>query len=133
MIRFYSLFVTDDDLLASHYVRRFNLFHDLTVHRGKTETVTFLMQTGLTEKQYENLNVIFDPAALHLEKIDIKSYKHQTLLTVTLTPKEIGSVRIGFAFPQAQKLHRERLHSIPSPLTTMPCKGFAEHVELTNA
>ncbi|MCB9816734.1 hypothetical protein H6786_05035 [Candidatus Nomurabacteria bacterium] len=130
MIRFYSLFVTDDELLASPYIRRFNVFHDLTLHRGETETVTFLLQTALTEKQFEKLQVIFDPAQLELKKIDLKSYKHQTLVTASVVPKEVGSVRIGFAFPQTEKLHQARMQSIPSPLTAVPARGLVDHLEL---
>lgn len=132
MIRFYSLFVTDKNILASPYIRRFNVLHDLTVHRGEKETVTFLLQTSITKKQFEKLNVIYDPTAIEINKIDIKSFKHQTLLTVELTPKALGSVRIGFAFPQTEKLHTDRMQSIPSPLTAFPCRGLADHVELAN-
>ncbi|MCB9812066.1 hypothetical protein H6778_00185 [Candidatus Nomurabacteria bacterium] len=129
MIRFYSLFVTDDDLLASPYVRRFNVFHDLTLHRGVTETVNFLLQAPLTPEQYDKLNIIFDPHALTVQKVEMKSYKHQSLLTVTLIPKELGSLRIGFAFPQTEYLHRDRMKKIPSPLTAVSCKQLTEAAE----
>jgi len=121
MIRFYSLFVTDNELLASPYIRRFNTYHDLTLHRGEEETVNFLLQTPLTPKQQEQMSVMFDPLTLSLSKIDIKPFAHQTLITVTLTPKELGSIRIGFAFPQTQPLHQARMKKIPSPFTSVPC------------
>lgn len=119
MIRFYSLFVTDDNLLASPFVRRFNVFHDLTLHRGATETVNFLLQTPLTPKEYDKLNIIFDPHVLTLERVEVKSFKHQSLITITLTPKELGSIKIGFAFPQTDSLHQARMQSLHSPLTTV--------------
>lgn len=121
MIRFYSLFVTDDELLASPYIRRFNVFHDLTLNRGKTETVNFLLQTTITPKQNELLNVIYDPLTLSILNVDVKTFNHQTLITVTLTPKELGSVRIGFSVPQSETLHKSILKKLPSPLTTVPC------------
>lgn len=121
MIRFYSLFVTDDELLASPYVRRFNVFHDLTLNRGKTETVNFLLQTTITPEQNKRLNVIYDPLTLNISKVVIKTFTHQTLITVTLTPKELGSIRIGFSVPQSEPLHRANLKKIPSPLTAVPC------------
>lgn len=124
MIRFYSLFVTDDNLLASPYVRRFNVFHDLTLHRGATETINFLLQTPLTPEQFDRLNVIYDPHTMTINKVDVKSYKHQSLITVTLIPKELGSVRIGFAFPQTENLHRARMKQIHSPLTAIPCRDI---------
>lgn len=120
MIRFYSLFVTDDNLLASPYVRRFNVFHDLTLHRGATETVNFLLQSPLTEKQEEQLNLIFDPHALEILDVEVKSFKHQSLITATVIPKEIGSIKLGFAFPQTEPLHQHRLRNIHSPLTSVP-------------
>ena len=131
MIRFYSLFVTDDELLASPYVRRFNVFHDLTLHRGKTEEVNFLLQTPINPKQYERLSIIYDPMALTLLKVEVKSFPHQTLLTVKLTPKEIGSIRIGFAFPQSEHLHKDRLKKISSPLTSVPCSSLGKDAVLT--
>lgn len=133
MIRFYSLFVTDDELLASPYVRRFNVFHDLTLHRGKTETVTFLLQTTISPKQHEKLNIIFDPLQLSIEGIDVKPFEHQTLITVDLIPKELGSIRIGFAFPQSQPLHQARMKKIPSPLTSVPCIDLEKKDPLTVA
>jgi len=128
MIRFYSLFVIDNDLLASPFVRRFNVFHDLTLHRGATETVNFLLQQPLTPEQYEKLNVIYDPHTMLIKKVEVKSFKHQSLITVTLTPKELGSIRIGFAFPQTEYLHRSVMKDIHSPLTTVPLSALNETV-----
>lgn len=121
MIRFYSLFVTDDELLASPYIRRFNVFHDLTLNRGKTETVNFLLQTTITPEQNKRLSVIYDPLTLNISKVDVKTFIHQTLITVTLTPKELGSIRLGFSVPQSESLHRESLKKIHSPFTAVPC------------
>lgn len=129
MIRFYSFFVVDNDLMASPYVRRFNVFHDLTLHRGMTETVNFLLQQPLSEEQYGKLSVIYDPHTMTIEKVDVKSFKHQSLITVTLNPKEIGSVRIGFAFPQTEYLHQARMKDIHSPLTTVPLTNINKQRE----
>lgn len=127
MIRFYSLFVTDDNLLASPYIRRFNTFHDLTLHRGVTETINFLLQTPLTPQQYEQLSIIYDPLTLNLQKVEVKRYQHQSLITVTVIPKELGSVRIGFAFPQAKQTHRDSLKKLTSsPLMAVPCSSLQE-------
>ena len=126
MIRFYSLFVTDDNLLASPYVRRFNVFHDLTLHRGVTETVNFLLQSPLTEEQYEQLNIIYDPLTLGVENVAVRTFKHQSLITVTLVPKELGSIKVGFAFPQTEHLHQARMKKISSPLTSVPCSSLSE-------
>jgi hypothetical protein len=120
MIRFYSLFVVDNDLMASPFVGRFNVLHDITLHRGATETVNFLLQHPLTPDQYEKLNIIYDPYTLAVEDIQVKSFKYQILITVTLTPKEIGSIRVGFAFPQTEYIHQARMKNIRSPLTTVP-------------
>ena len=126
MIRFYSMFVTDDKLLASPYVRRFNVFHDITLHRGVKETINFLLQRPLTPQEAEKLRVIYDPHTISLEKIEVHPYKHQSLLTVTLTPKEIGSVKIGFAVPNTKSLHESRLNKLNSPLTTVSCRKLNE-------
>lgn len=121
MIRFYSLFITDDDLLASPYVRRLNFFHDITLHRGATETVNFLLQTPLTTEQSKQLNIICDPMSVSILDVEAKSFRHQSLVTVTLIPREIGSIKIGLAFPQSEALHKEKMQKLPSPLVSIPC------------
>jgi len=121
MIRFYSLFVTDDNLLASPYARRFNVFHDITLQRGETETVNFLLQTAISMKQYKQLHIMYDLNALTVEEVAVKRFKHQSLITVTLIPKEIGAVKIGLAFPQSVPLHYHRMDAISSPMTSVPC------------
>lgn len=130
MIRFYSLFVTDDNLLASPYVRRFNVFHDITLHRGVTEKVNFLLQTPLSAKQTKNLNVIFDPNQIIIKEIDVKTFKHQSLIVATIIPKKAGSIKLGFAFPQTEHLHNNRLKNISSPLITMSCSKFKKTEEV---
>ncbi len=120
MIRFYSLFVTDDNPLSSQRSHRLNLFHDLTLHHNTSETVNFLLQTPLSKKQEQQLNLIFDPDALEVEDVTIKTYKHQSLITVTLTPQVIGSVKIGFAVPQTDHLHKRRLRQVRTPLASIP-------------
>ena len=125
MIRFYSLFVTDENLMTSPYVRRFNPFHDLTLHRSQEETINFLLQTTLTPEQYEQLNILYDPHSLNIRDVEVKTFAHQTLLTVHLTPKEIGSLRIGVAFPQSPALHRSHLKKVSSPFLSVPCKDLS--------
>lgn len=128
MIRFYSIFVTDDDLLASHYVRRYNIFHDLTLHRGKVEIVNFLLQSSLTKEQREKLNVMYDPLSINLLKIDVRSYLHQTLLTAKIVPKELGSIKIGFSFPESANKHvLSKFKKNYSPLDTKLCSEINEH------
>jgi hypothetical protein len=122
MIRFYSLFATDDNLLSSPYVRKLNLFHDITVSRGEEETVNFLLQVPLTKKQAEELNIIFDPLAINVTSVEIKTYKQQSLVTITLIPREVGSHKIGLAFPQSRTAHREKMNHLPSPLVSTPCQ-----------
>jgi len=122
MIRFYSLFVSDDNILSSPYVRKLNLFHDININRGEEETVNFLLQSPLTPKQAKSLNVIFDPLALKVLDVETKSYKHQSLVTITLIPREVGSQKIGIAFPQSNAAHAEKMHRLPSPLVSTPCQ-----------
>jgi len=124
MIRFYSLFVTDDNLLSSPYVRRFNVFHDITLHRGTTETVNFLLQHPLSEEQHKKLQIIFDPHSIDVQHIEVRPFKHQSLLTIKLIPKELGSIKIGFAFPQNDHLHQSHIKKIPSPLISKLCHSL---------
>jgi hypothetical protein len=121
MIRFYSLFVTDDDLLSSPYIQKFNLFHDITLQRGHEETVNFLLQTPLTPAQSNKLNIISDPQSLEIKDTEVKTYKHQSLISITLIPKEVGSARIGITFPQSESLHGDQLKNLPARFISTPC------------
>ena len=125
MVRFYSLFVTDDDLLASPYIRRFNIFHDITIHRGKTEIVNFLLQAPLSKKQRAELSLVYDPHELNILNINVRSYDHQTILTVKMMPKEVGSVRIGFSYPQKGYVPIRSTNKIISPLKAVFCSNLA--------
>ena len=130
MIRFYSLFATDDNLLSSPYIRKLNLCHDITVNRGEEETVNFLLQTPLTKKQAEELNIIFDPLAVNVTDVEIKTFKQQSLVTINLIPREVGSHKIGLAFPQSKVAHLEKMNHLPSPLVSTPCqKIHTDHLE----
>jgi hypothetical protein len=100
MNRSYSLFVTDDELLSSPYVRRFNYLHDLTLHLGKKETVNFLLQTSLSNYQQKHLKLSYDSSSVEVHSVATISYQRQTLITVSLTPRELGTIRIGFTYPE---------------------------------
>jgi hypothetical protein len=126
MIRFYSLFATDDKLLSSPYVRKLNLFHDIAVNRGEEEIVNFLLQAPLTPKQAKGLNIIFDPLSINVTNVEIKTYRHQSLVTTTLIPREVGSHKIGLAFPQSKTAHREKMNQLSSPLVSMSCKEISQ-------
>jgi hypothetical protein len=118
MIRFYSIFISDDDLFTSPYVHRLNFFHDVTLSLGKSQTIHFLLQAPLTVRQEEMLEIINDPLSLELEKVDIKTYKHQTIVSVTVRPKEIGTAKIGLAYPQSEPLYKKQMSGLPSKFKT---------------
>lgn len=120
MIRFYPLFVTDNELLASPYIKNFNLFNGITLQRGHLETVNFLIQTHLTSKQCDNLNIIYDQLNLHLDKVQIKPYKHQTVVSVSIIAKEIGSMKIGLEIPEEKPTRGFHLSKVPLPLAKVP-------------
>ncbi|MCD5381231.1 MAG: hypothetical protein LR008_01500 [Candidatus Pacebacteria bacterium] len=119
MIRFYSLFVTDDKLLASPYISNFNTDHDLTIHRGKKETVTFLLQTPITEKQHLELKIIYDPLTLNISKAEIKPFQHQTLISLDINPKEVGVVKLGLEYPDCKQTTGYQFRKVVPPLTSV--------------
>lgn len=106
MKRTYTLFVTDDELLASPYVRRFNFLHDITLHLGQKEEVNFLLQEALGPHQRHALKVEYDTVSLELQHLKVLPFKYQTLITANITPKELGSIRITFSYPH----HVSRMH-----------------------
>lgn len=129
MIRFYSLFVSDEDLLASPYVQKVNVLHDLVLCRGEKETVNFLLQSPLTKTQKDNLNVICDPLSLVVNNVEVKAFKQQTIISITLSANEVGSAKIGIAFPQSSVRYKEQIDNLPSPLVSIPYELNKEKVE----
>lgn len=120
MIRFYPLFVTDDKLLSSPYIKNFNHFHGTTLQRGQIETLNFLIQTHLSKEQCDNINIIYDQLNFNLDKVQVKSYKHETVISISILPKEIGSMKIGFEIPETKKPTGFHLRKIPLPLAKVP-------------
>tara|TARA_B100000508_G_C11454054_1_gene275746 strand:+ start:316 stop:687 length:372 start_codon:yes stop_codon:yes gene_type:complete len=108
MKRFYSLFVTDDKLLSSPYIRRFNFLNDLTLNLGQSEKIRFLLQAPITAKQKEQLDLHYDPATLLVEDVEIQRFPHQTLVTLNITPKELGTVSIGLSYPDIRPARSEK-------------------------
>lgn len=118
MTRFYSLFVSSDEQLASPYIRRFASLHDISLRLGTEEKVHFLLQTKLQQKQKADLEVIFDETQIDVHSIDVDVFQHQTLITARITPKELGMLRIGFTYPETNRRSLpRRLLSKHSPLT----------------
>jgi hypothetical protein len=98
--------------------------HGTTLHRGETELVNFLIQTNLTPDQCNNLQVIYDELSLNINSIQIRTYKFQTIVSVSITPKEIGSLRIGFEIPKQSLATGYHLRKIPLPLVKIPYSRF---------
>lgn len=131
MKRTYTLFVTNDELLASPYVRRFNFLYDLTLHLGQTEEVNFLLQEPLTKKQQDGLQLSYDTMSLDISRLKIIPFRYQTLITAHIVPKEIGTVRVEFSYPQAVAIQTRKpivnvrqpaSHTIGSPLRYLKSK-----------
>lgn len=103
MVRYYTFYVTDDKLLASPYVRRFNFLHDLTLQLNKPEEVRFLLQTPITPLQQSQLQLLHETSNFDITNIKVRSYKQQSIITATFTPKELGIVRVGISFPSEKR------------------------------
>lgn len=118
MTRFYSLFVTSDEQLASPYIRRFSTLHDISLRLGTVEKVHFLLQTKISPAQKKKLEIIYDESQLTLHQVQVDVFHHQTLITAHMTPKELGVLRVGFTYPEPGRamLPRRRLTK-GSPLT----------------
>lgn len=113
MQRSYTLFVTHDELLASQSIGRFKYLYDLTLRLGSRETVNFLLQERLSERQRESLEVTFDPFEIELASIRVTPYHHQTLVTVELQPKELGTIRLRFTYPDNPAKVPRRSYTAP--------------------
>lgn len=115
MNRTYSVFVTDDELLASPYIRRFNYLHDLTLNLGQAEDINFLLQHPLSKHQRKQLQVQYDQTAITVQSTIVVPYNKQTLVTLRVIPKELGTIRIGLSYPESRLkrahplLHRRNL------------------------
>jgi hypothetical protein len=91
-----------------------------TIERGKTETVNFLIQTKLNAEQCKKLSIIYDKLDLTVESIEVNPFKYQSIISVKLKAKEIGSIKIGFEIPDLKPNPRFSLKKINLPLLKIP-------------
>ncbi len=68
--------------------------------------------------------MIFNPSTMQVNNVQIRTFKKQTLVTVSIVAKETGSVKLGIAFPQSAVEHQKQLDNLPTSLTTTTCSNI---------
>jgi hypothetical protein len=99
MTRSYTILATNGELLTSPYINNLKQTFDLVLNVGEPEIVNFLFQFPISRSEAKTVSAIYNKNDLDIADLYVDCFNHQTLITTTLTAKEIGSLTIAFALP----------------------------------
>lgn len=100
MIRTYTILSTNEELETSPYIKKLHEKYDLILTANKTKVVNFLFQIPILRSDAHEVCAIYDEDSLTLGNIYIDCFHNQTLISTTITTKEIGSLKISFMVPE---------------------------------
>ncbi|MEK7639038.1 MAG: hypothetical protein AAB388_02660 [Patescibacteria group bacterium] len=110
MLRTYSIFATNQELLASPYVRALSRAHDVTLRVGEEEVINFLVQQRLSVEDEGQVYLLYDPQTLDCLTVHIERFAKQTLITLRMIAREMGSLKLGLSVPTLPQDHE-----VPQP------------------
>lgn len=99
MIRTYSILSTNGELQTSPYIRDLQQKYDLVLTVNKPQVINFLFQISISRSEAHEVYSMFDEETLSVGNIYVDCYSNQTLISTTITPKDIGALKISFVVP----------------------------------
>ena len=99
MIRTYSILSTSGELQRSPYIKELQQKYDLVLTTNRSQMVNFLFQIPISRSEAHQIYAMFDEESLTIGNIYVDCFSNQTLISTTITPKEIGTMKISFVIP----------------------------------
>jgi hypothetical protein len=99
MIRTYSILSSNGELQSSPYIRNLERTYDLVLTVNQPKIVNFLFQIPITRAEAHEVYAMFDEDTMAVGNIYVDCFSNQTLISTTITPKDIGSLKISFVVP----------------------------------
>ena len=111
MLLTYSVLVTDEELLISPEINELRRAYDITLGVNQPTITNFLLQHPLSEEEAQYVHMIYDRDTLETDRLYIERYTKQSLFSVELTAKELGSQIIQIFVPY-RTTNQERIEEL---------------------
>jgi hypothetical protein len=99
MNRTYSILSTNGELQTSPYIKQLQQKYDLVLSANSPKVVNFLFQLPIYRTEAHEVFAMYDEDVLTIGDIYVDCFSNQTLISTTITPKEIGVMKITFVIP----------------------------------
>lgn len=114
MIRTYTILSTNGELEKSPYIKKLHQKYDLLLTANEPKIVNFLFQMPISRSDAHEVCAVFDEDSLALGDIYIDCFHNQTLISTSITAKEIGSLKISFMVPEHLSLAEAKVDRMAS-------------------
>lgn len=114
MIRTYTILSTNGELQKSPYIKSLNQKYDLLLSAHTPKVVNFLFQIPISRSDAHEVCAIYDEDSLVLGDIYVDCFHNQTLISTSITAKEIGSLKISFMVPEHLSLAEAKVDRMAS-------------------
>ncbi len=99
MVRTYSILGTHDELDHSPFIRDVQQAFDIVLTIGKPTVVNFLLQFPISVYALDAIHASYEDDSITLGDLTVERYKNQTLLSTTMTIKEVGATSLTLSVP----------------------------------
>lgn len=118
MIRTYTILGTHDELDHSPYIRNVHQTFDIVANVGVPTIVNFLLQFPVSIYALDAIHATYEDESLAIGDIIVERFKNQTLLSTTITIKEVGATSLTLSVP----LTIDRLSALSYTAKNVPTK-----------
>lgn len=118
MIRTYTILGTNDELDHSPLIRDVHRAFDIVAPVGTPTIVNFLLQFPISIYALDAIHATYEDESLEIGDIIVERFKNQTLLSTTITIKEVGATSFTLSVP----LTIDRLSVLPYTAKNVPTK-----------
>lgn len=99
MVRTYSILGTHDELNHSPLIQGIQHTFDIVLTIGTPTVVNFLLQFPISIYALDAIHATYEDESLKLGDLFVERYANQTLLSTTMTVKEIGTTYFTLSVP----------------------------------
>jgi len=114
MIRTYTILSTNGELQTSPYIKELHQKYDLLLSAHQPKVVNFLFQLPISRSDAHEVCAIYDENALEIDNIYVDCYDNQTLISTTITAKDVGCLKVSFVVPDHLSLAEANIDRMAS-------------------
>jgi hypothetical protein len=99
MTRTYTILATNEELLKCPDINNLKQEYDLVLTVGEPQAVNFLFQYPISRSAANHIRALYNEADIEIDDLYVDCFSHQTLVSATITAKEIGALSLSFSLP----------------------------------